>query len=105
MFLSMLASSDMQALNAIFDSDSIPIIVDSGATETLSNSKHDFVSYTPYTTPRMVTGITSGLSLEGHGTISWQVVNDLGIVVPLIIHNAQYVPQLPTRLLSPQQTS
>ena len=103
MFLSMLASSDMQALNAIFDSDSIPIIVDSGATVTLSNSKHDFVSYTPYTTPRMVTGITSGLSLEGHGTISWQVVNDLGIAVPFIIHNAQYVPQLPTRLLSPQQ--
>jgi len=92
-----------QALLATFDSDSVPIIVDTGATVTLTNNKTDFLSYTPYAIPRMVQGISEGLTLEGHGTASWPVVNDQGSVVSLIVHNVQYVPNLPTRLLSPRQ--
>ena len=96
-------ASDTNALPASFDSDSVPIIIDSGASVTLTHSMKDFISYKEYDIPRIVSGISSGLSLKGRGTIMWHVVNDHGQIVPITIRDVQYVPELPMRLLSPQQ--
>jgi len=101
-YLCMLAS-DTNALSATFDSDSVPIIVDSGASVTLTHSMRDFISYKDHETPRLVTGISSGLSLKGQGTVMWHVVKNLGQIVPITIKDVQYVPDLAMRLLSPQQ--
>ena len=96
-------ASNSDAIPATFDSDSVPIIVDSGASVSLTHSMQDFISYEVYANPTMVTGITSGLQIQGQGTIAWHVVNDHGHVVPIIVRNVQYVPELPMRLFSPQQ--
>jgi hypothetical protein len=50
----------------------------------------------------LASGIDSGLSIAGTGTIKWTIFNDLGDEVLLHLHNSLYIPDAPMCLLSPQ---
>jgi hypothetical protein len=79
-----------------------PICIDSGASSTISNNKQDFITFHP-TKNSVLHGITSGLSIEGKGTVLWSITNDNGDEIDLHIQDCLYVPSAPMSLLSPQQ--
>jgi hypothetical protein len=81
-----------------------PICIDTGATICISNNKADLIDFTPVSNT-VVKGISSGLSIEGCGTICWEKKDDLGNEINLLIHNSLYVPQAPMCLLSPQSVA
>jgi hypothetical protein len=47
-------------------------------------------------------GITSGLQIEGVGTIKWTLQDDSGHDITIFLPNSLFVPQAPMCLLSPQ---
>ena len=62
-----------------FDTDSIRIAVDTGASCTISSHSTDFEGeITP--TKRTIDGIASGLEATGIGTIHWTIQDDQGRV-------------------------
>jgi len=81
-----------------------PICLDTGATSCISNRKEDFIQFTPVK-DSVLKGISSGLSIEGCGTICWKITDDLGDEITLNIHDSLYVPQAPMCLLSPQSVA
>ena len=84
-----------------FDTDSIRIAVDTGASRTISSHSTDFEGeITP--TKRTIDGIASGLEATGIGTIHWTTQDDQGRVHVVRIPNSLYVPASPIRILSPQ---
>ena len=83
-----------------FDSDSVAIIVDTGASAAFTYCLDDFISFTPIRAN--VNGL-GRMTINGVGTIRYQIVTDKGTTETLEIHGAYYVPQLKVRLLSPQQ--
>jgi len=78
-----------------------PICIDTGASSCISNDKADFIILVP-SENTVLQGISSGLNIEGSGTICWNIINDSGDIVTLHIHNSLYVPRAPMCLLSPQ---
>ena len=83
-----------------FDSDSFPIIMDTGASCAMSMDKNDFIELTPHSST--ISGL-GDLDVQGRGTIKWNIITDDGDSATLIWRNALYVPDLPIRLASPQQ--
>lgn len=83
-----------------FDSDSFPIIMDTGASCAMSMDKNDFIELTPHSCT--ISGL-GNLDVQGRGTIKWNIITDDGDSSTLIWRNALYVPDLPIRLASPQQ--
>jgi hypothetical protein len=83
-----------------FDTDSVEIIIDTGATAAFSHCINDFKTFTCLKSK--VNGLGS-LTIKGVGTIEYPVINDNNERVILSIRNAYYVPDLQTRLISPQQ--
>ena len=92
------SETDMQQV--AFDSDSCEIVIDTGASASFSHCLEDFISFKPMDST--VSGLGT-LNIKGIGTIKYKVVNDNKEIVNMIIKNAYYVPDLQTRLLSPQQ--
>ena len=86
-----------------FDSDSSAIVVDTGASTTISYDKEDFITYHTAKSSHQVSGIASGLTIQGTGTIEWPVITSSGLKVCMTINNAFHCPTCPVRLLSPQQ--
>ena len=98
--------SNLNKKNAfVFDSDSFPVVFDSGASSTSTSEKKDFIpdTFVPMSGVTVL-GITSGLQVEGHGTVSWNFYSSKGGVIILTIEKVLCIPNIPTRLLSPQQT-
>jgi hypothetical protein len=83
--------------------DQVPIIIDSGASVSITPHLSDFVSPPSPVQPAEIKGIASGLQIHGMGDISYTFTNDLGQPQTLILHNCLYVPQCPVRLLCPRQ--
>jgi hypothetical protein len=77
------------------------LCIDSGASCCISNDKHDFTSFST-TEPSVLHGISSGLQIEGIGTLKWTLQDDLGNDITMLLPNRLYVPQAPMCLLSPQ---
>ena len=88
----------------LFDSDSFPMVFNSGASSNSTSHKDNFVpgTFIPLSGVS-VSGITLGLAVSGYGTISWKFYTIKGEVVTLAIEKALYIPGLPTRLISLQQ--
>jgi hypothetical protein len=63
-----------------------PICIDSGASCSISNNKLDFTELEP-TTNTVLCGITSGLQVEGRGTLKWSLTFDSGDEVDLFSPN------------------
>lgn len=84
----------------VFDSDSFPIAVDNCASFTMTNDEKDFVD-TPSTVHKSILGIGRTKALK-KGIVRWNVEDDQGQVETFELPDTLLVPNLPTRLLSPQ---
>jgi Reverse transcriptase (RNA-dependent DNA polymerase) len=80
-----------------------PVIWDSGATLAVTPIRSDFVDYKSHRKkPRVLKGIAKGLVIEGEGVIHWAAIDSQGKAQVLKL-KAVYVPEIHTRLLSPQR--
>ena len=82
-----------------WDSDALPIVVDSGASRTLTPRKQDLYDAIPFKT--RVKGLGQG-AITHKGKIRWHVTDDSGKRVTIADDEAYYSPEAPYRLLSPQ---
>ena len=93
-------TSDNSKNTVNFDTDSVSIILDTGATAAFTFCMTDFSAFKVMNSK--VNGLGS-LHIRGIGTVQYSVINDTGKEAILSIDNAYYVPDLKTRLISPQQ--
>jgi len=73
-----------------FAPGSIAICIDTGASSSISNDREDFITF-QQVTDQVISGISSGLKVEGRGTLHWIIRDDNGDDVVLHISNALYV--------------
>jgi hypothetical protein len=92
------------ANRAVFDSDSFDILVDGGATASISNDLSDFI-VPPAKTKIRIKGFNGTSSNARVGTVKWTILDDSGKRHVLKISGTYYVPSCPLRLLSPQHYS
>ena len=90
---------DKEEFFSSFDTDSKPILVDTGASISFSPCRDDFINYTKCESE--VSGL-GNMKIIGKGTLHWPIVTDDGKVITLTIHNCYHVPELPVRLFSPK---
>jgi len=84
--------------------ESKAICIDTVASSCISNDRTDFISFTPVA-DQVISGISSGLSVAGHGTLRWNICDNDGHNIILHISDALYVPNIPICLLCPQQVA
>jgi hypothetical protein len=92
------------AHRALFDSDSFDILVDGGATASISNCLRDFIR-PPTTTDIRIKGFNGTYSAAPIGTVRWPILDDQGVKHVLQIPDTYFVASCPMRLLSPQHYS
>ena len=85
----------------VMDSDSLSIAIDNHASACLSPSTHDFEGEITMIN-QQITGIASGLTAVGRGTLKWKWQDNEGHTTTFRIPNSLYVPKSPMRILSPQ---
>jgi hypothetical protein len=85
-----------------FDHTIERICVDTGASVSLSMKKSNFVHLLPIQNLE-ISGIASGLKVEGIGILKWSIRDDDNNEIHLFIKDALYVPSAPMGLLCPQQ--
>ena len=90
---------DKEEFFSSFDTDSKPILVDTGASFSFSPCRDDFINYTVCNSE--VSGLGT-MKIIGKGTIHWPIVTDDGKTITHTIHNCYHVPAIPVRLFSPQ---
>ncbi len=74
------------------------ICIDTGASACISNDRNDFISYFPVT-DQVISGISSGLSVAGRGTLHWNIRDNDGNNIFLHVSDALHVPNVPICLL------
>jgi Reverse transcriptase (RNA-dependent DNA polymerase) len=79
----------------------VPIILDTGASFSLSPFKSDFIKGPSKSQVSELTGITDTVKVEGVGVVEWPIVDIFG-QSKIIRTHAYYVPQADIRLFSPQ---
>jgi hypothetical protein len=86
-----------------FDTNSVPIAIDTGATRSLTDDRRDFVGPLQRSNTR-INGIGGHQQGQWMGTVKWSIFDDDGLRHDLLIPNTVLVPKgaLPFRLLSPQ---
>ena len=105
-------SSTQRALHGIFLTDTskadvherhldVPIVVDTGASFSLTPFLSDFTSELELPDVDNLTGLTDKVKVEGIGWVEWYVRDAKGQVA-LIRTKAYYVPEADIRLMSPQ---
>ena len=79
-----------------FDTDSLSLISDSGASSSATFCKEDFIpgSYKPLS-GITISGIASGLEATGIGSVNYQICDDQGKVLDLQIDRVLHLKQLP----------
>jgi hypothetical protein len=92
------------AHRALFDSGSFDILVDGGATASISNCLDDFIQ-PPTTTNIRIKGFNGTYSAARIGTVGWPILDDEGVKHVLQIPDTYFVASCPIRLLSPQHYS
>ena len=85
-----------------FDTDAIPLILDTGESSTFTYNRDDFINYKSYQV--QVQGLGK-LEIKGKGTVKYNITDNNGEMVSLIIANVYHVPKMHIRLISPQQVS
>ena len=80
----------------------MPIILDSGASCCMSPYKDDFIEGTYSVRDGNIGGIASGLKTEGVGEVIWKLTNTNNQIIDLKL-DCLYIPNLPCRLMCPQQ--
>jgi hypothetical protein len=93
------------AHRAVFDSDSYDILLDGGATASITNNLNDFVRPPQKTTIR-IKGSDGTSSNARVGTVKRTILDDNGVRHVLkILEDTYYVESCPMRLLPPQHYS
>ena len=77
------------------------VIIDSGASTSLSYDEADFDEILPLERPMHLTGIGKGLEIKGQGYVRWTLIDDNGNSIPMKVH-ALYCPGSKVKILSPQ---
>jgi len=95
-------SDHCQRLNA-YDFDSIPLLLDTGASVSCTFNRHDFTSEIRPVQTMTLKGIASSLSIQGIGSVQYTLPNDDGSTTSVTMHDVLYVPDCPTRLICPRQ--
>ena len=99
--VAMVAKDKGRAQITRFDSDSKMIRVDNCASYCISNDKADFITELK-PIRRKLKGLGGTLAGIQTGTIRWRVQDDLGAIHEIELPNSLYVPESPSKLLSPQ---
>jgi hypothetical protein len=86
-------------LNSIGGPDTIPLIMDTGASCCVSPCKEDFIEYRDSTVK--ITDLSATNSVAGEGLIRWKVLDASGNVQVIDV-KGYHVPRASVRLLSPQ---
>jgi len=86
-----------------FSPDMFPIIIDTGASITISPYTTDFSTPIRPVQNLEIKGIASGLKIMGVGDITYHVYDDEGNIQTLTLKNSLYVPQCSSRILCPRQ--
>ena len=74
----------------------IPLILDTGASVTVTNCVDDFVTPPRPVQNTTLQGIASGLEVHGVGTVNYTVMNNEGYPVTITIAGTLYVPKCPS---------
>ena len=88
-----------------FDSDSVPIGIDTCTSATLSGFKSDFIGKMQPVTSMNLRGVGGTVPIIAKGTLRLTFLDDNEKHQILLVRNAYYAPKLTLRLLSPQQWS
>jgi hypothetical protein len=83
--------------------DKIPLIFDTGASVSISNTKSDFASPILPVQRTTLKGIASGLPVQGIGTVSYTITDANNHETTITIPGVLFVPDCPTRLICPRQ--
>ena len=94
-----------RAYNTTFDTDSIPIGVDSCTSATVSGVRNLFIGKLIPVTGIKLRGVGGTLPIKARGTLQMTFVDDRGKTHHHRIENAYYAPKLQLTLLSPRQWS
>ena len=86
---------------ACFNQRATDIVMDTGATISISPNKDDFVSWETHNHNVQLSGITSTAHVRGIGRVRWLIKDDKGQLQELYTR-AYYVPEALARLFSPQ---
>ena len=86
----------------MFDSDLQALMLDDGASACITNDKEDFIEL-PKRVDRKVKGIKGHANATHRGTLKWHIEDDQGLVHVMVIRGAYLIPDVATRILSPQQ--
>jgi hypothetical protein len=92
------------AHHAVFDSDSYAILVDDGATVSITNNLNNFVT-PPQKSNIRIKGFNGTSSNAKVGTVKWPIVDDNVVCHVLQTPNTNCVASCPMILLSPQHYS
>jgi hypothetical protein len=84
-----------------FDSDSYQIMVDNGASYSISNNLDDFIEPPTKIGPK-IKGFAGSQTRSLIGTVQWHITDDEGTTHSIILPNTSYVPNADIRMLSPQ---
>ena len=84
-----------------FDSDSNVLMLADGASACITNCKEDFIE-PPKCVDRKVKGIKGHTKATRRGTLKWYLEDDTGLVYVMIIRGTYLIPDVVTRILSPQ---
>lgn len=83
--------------------DMIPLIIDTGASISISPCRSDFISSICEVQHVTVKGVASGLQARGIGDLSYSFTNNAGHTQTLLLRNCLYVPECAVRLICPRQ--
>jgi len=83
--------------------DMVPLVIDSGASITISPYLTDFIGQLRPVQDVSIQGIASGLQVKGIGTLQYKFFNDSGVMQTMTIPDALFVPKCTARLLCPRQ--
>jgi hypothetical protein len=83
--------------------DMVPLILDTGASITVTHYKTDFVSIIKPVQSVEIKGIASGLQVQGMGDVSYSFYNDDNEMQTLLLRSCLYVQHCTARLLCPRQ--
>jgi hypothetical protein len=83
--------------------DMVPLIIDTGASISLSPHKTDFLTPIRPVQNVQIKGIASGLTVEGVGDLFYTFRNDNGELQTMVLRDCLYVPQCVVRLICPRQ--
>jgi len=83
--------------------DMISLIMDTGASISISPFITDFISPIRPAQHITIKGIASGLNVAGMGNLAYTFLNDNGVEQTITLKNSLYVPQSAVRLVCPWQ--